>query len=93
MFVCAYDAGRLVHEEALSTLDLELIFGPASKVGRQWWRRGGWALHWRCWGCAARWLSVLCHKAASNKEIVSGHVKPPPPAGGRGVFPYVGVFP
>lgn len=32
MFVCAYEAGKLLHEEALSLQDLELIFGP-SKVG------------------------------------------------------------
>jgi hypothetical protein len=33
VYVCQYDRGKLVHEEALSTQDLELIFGPA-KVPR-----------------------------------------------------------
>lgn len=28
VFVCQYEAGKLMHEEALSTQDLELIFGP-----------------------------------------------------------------
>ena len=45
VFVCQYEAGKLMHEEALSTQDLELIFGPG-KV-----RRGGAGL-----GLAAGWL-------------------------------------
>ncbi|KAL4451482.1 hypothetical protein ABPG75_007144 [Micractinium tetrahymenae] len=32
VFVCAYEAGKLLHEEALSMQDLELIFGPGKAV-------------------------------------------------------------
>jgi 1-phosphatidylinositol-4-phosphate 5-kinase len=42
VFVCQYEAGKLMHEEALSTQDLELIFGPG-KVRLGWaevWLRG-----------------------------------------------------
>lgn len=43
VFVCAYEGGKLLHEEALSMQDLELIFGPG-KV-RRW--KGG-----KCGACA-----------------------------------------
>ena len=38
--VCQYEGGRLVHEEVLSTQDLELIFGPAKVHVCGWWRWG-----------------------------------------------------
>ena len=45
--VCEYAFGRLQHEEALSTEELEAIFGPL-QVGGAWggeaqWGRRSWA--------------------------------------------------
>jgi len=67
VYVCAYEAGRLVHEEALTIQDLELIFGPAGKVraAAVCSATGARAVHvccWRgeCWGSS--YVLGLGHK-------------------------------
>lgn len=42
VYVCQYELGRLVHEEALSPQDLEQLFGPTQVGGGgRWWQVGG----------------------------------------------------